>query len=515
MRVHFAKALEAGNIDLHVGIAAAHFARDLVALLVGERNLGGFAARELIKGRNGRVDVALLNEGPHEAEEEREKKRSDMRAVDIGIGHDDDFVVTEFFEIKLVSNARAKRCNDRLKLIISVDLIGSRLFDVQHLAPEGKNCLEPRVTSLRGRAACGVTLDDVNFGERGICIVAVAEFIGHLAGLQTGFSPDGFLCLSGRLSGAVCHHGFIQNRTGNGRIFLKERRELIGDDGAYKRTHGCVSELGLRLTFKLRVRQLHGDDRGQALAHILTGNLVVSLDDTFFLAVGVEHRGKCPLEALFMHAAFGGMDVVGKGNDRLAKRVVILERDFRRLVSLLARHIDDGWMNRRFVPVVPLDEFADTAFIAHGIEAFLFGLIGRFDALVGNGDVKARVQEGLLAHSCMQRLVVVFRGVEHLRVWLEGDLCAVLVGRADDLHFLRNIAAGKLHLIDFSVAVHVNDEPFGKGVDNRRTNTMKTAGDLIAPTAEFAARVQNGIDDLQRGLSGLRLNVDGNAAAIV
>ena len=115
----------------------------------------------------------------------------------------------------------------------------------------------------------------------------------------------------------------------------------------------------------------------------------------------------------------------------------------------------------------------------------------------------------------MQRLVVVFRGVEHLGVRLKGDLCAVLIGRADDLHFLRNIAAGKLHLIDFSVAVHVNDEPLGKRVDDRRTHAVKTAGDLIAPAAEFAARVQNGVNDLQRGLSGLRLNVDGNAAAIV
>ena len=209
------------------------------------------------------------------------------------------------------------------------------------------------------------------------------------------------------------------------------------------------------------------------------------------------------------------MDVVGKGNDRLAKRVVILERDLRRLVALLACHVDDGRMDWRFVPVVPLDELANAAFIAHGIEAFLFWLVGGFDALVRNGDVKAGVQEGLLAHSGMKRLVVVFRGVEHLGVRLEGDLCAMLVGRADNLHFLCDVTAGELHLVDFSVSVHVNDEPLGKRVDDRRAHTVKAAGDFIAPAAEFAARVQNGIDNLQRRLSGLRLNVDSNAAAIV
>ena len=46
--------------------------------------------------------------------------------------------------------------------IVQLSLI--HIFDVQHLAPEGKDCLEPRVTSLRGRAAGGISLDDVNFG---------------------------------------------------------------------------------------------------------------------------------------------------------------------------------------------------------------------------------------------------------------------------------------------------------------------------------------------------------------
>ncbi len=112
-----------------------------------------------------------------------------MAAVDIGIGHDDDLVVTEFFEIKLVSDACAESCNDGLELIVSVDLIGSRLFDVQHFAPEGRIAWK-RVTALCGRAAGGVALDDVNFGERGICIVAVAQLVGHLPGLKSCLAAD-------------------------------------------------------------------------------------------------------------------------------------------------------------------------------------------------------------------------------------------------------------------------------------------------------------------------------------
>ena len=44
---------------------------------------------------------------------------------------------------------------------------------------------------------------------------------------------------------------------------------------------------------------------------------------------------------------------------------------------------------------------------------------------------------------------------------------------------------------------------------------MQAAGDLVPAAAELAAGVQHGKDDLQRAFSGLLLNVDGNAAAVV
>ena len=91
----------------------------------------------------------------------------------------------------------------------------------------------------------------------------------------------------------------------------------------------------------------------------------------------------------------------------------------------------------------------------------------------------------------------------------------MLVGRADNLHFLRDIAARELHLVDLAVAEDVDNEPLGKGIDNRRAHAVQSAGDLIASAAEFAARMQHRIDDLERRLSRLRLNVDRDAASVV
>ena len=58
-------------------------------------------------------------------------------------------------------------------------------------------------------------------------------------------------------------------------------------------------------------------------------------------------------------------------------------------------------------------------------------------------------------------------------------------------------------------------EPLGKGVDDGCADAVQAAGDLIAAAAEFAARMQDRIDDLERGAAGLGLNVHGDAAAVI
>ena len=44
---------------------------------------------------------------------------------------------------------------------------------------------------------------------------------------------------------------------------------------------------------------------------------------------------------------------------------------------------------------------------------------------------------------------------------------------------------------------------------------MQAAGDLIAPAAELAARVQHGEHHFECGLAGLRLDVHGDAATVI
>ena len=220
MRVHFAKALVPGNIDLRVRVVRTHFGGDLVTLGVGIRHTLCLAARELVKRRDGGIDVAVLDQRPHEAEEECEQERADMAAVDVGIGHDDDLVIAQFVEIEFVADAGSQCGDDRLELVVAVDLVGTGLFHVQHLAPEGEDGLEAGISTLRGRAACGIALDDVKLGERGVGVVAVAQLIRHLAGFKARLTADCFAGLPGGFPRPVGHHGLVENELADGWIFL-------------------------------------------------------------------------------------------------------------------------------------------------------------------------------------------------------------------------------------------------------------------------------------------------------
>ena len=210
-----------------------------------------------------------------------------------------------------------------------------------------------------------------------------------------------------------------------------------------------------------------------------------------------------------MHAALRRVDVVGEGHDDLVVAVVILQRDLAHGVAALAGHIDGLGVQRGLVAVDEVHELADAALVAHRLA---HGLLA---AQVGDRDAQAGVQKRLLAHTHVQRLIVIDRVLEHNRVGLEAHGRAGVVGLADDGHGLRRLAAGELHLIDLPVFVHVHFQPLGQGVDDRCADAVQAAGDLIAPAAELAARVQHREHDLKRGLARLRLHVHRDAAAVV
>ena len=96
------------------------------------------------------IDVPFSMRGRMKPEEEGQQQGADMAAVHIGIGHDDDLAVPQLLNIELLADAAAQSRDHRHQLVVAVDLVQPGLLHVEHLAPQGKDGLEPAVPSHLG-----------------------------------------------------------------------------------------------------------------------------------------------------------------------------------------------------------------------------------------------------------------------------------------------------------------------------------------------------------------------------
>ena len=110
--------------------------------------------------------------------------------------------------------------------------------------------------------------------------------------------------------------------------------------------------------------QLGRDDGGQALAHVLAGEVLVLLLELALLArVAVERARERRAEARQVRAALVRVDVVGEREDGLLVGGVPLHRDLDRALLALALEEDDLLLDRVLVLVEVGDEVLDAALV--------------------------------------------------------------------------------------------------------------------------------------------------------
>src|SRR5687767_109060 len=107
--------------------------------------------------------MAILNQRPHVPEEECKDQRHNVAAINISIAHDDYFMVPELFNVQntlaiFLFNAHAKGSKHVLDLLVVIDLMLKRFFNVKDLSTKRKNRLEIPVTSLFSCATCTISL---------------------------------------------------------------------------------------------------------------------------------------------------------------------------------------------------------------------------------------------------------------------------------------------------------------------------------------------------------------------
>ena len=98
-----------------------------------------------------------------------------MRAVDVGVGHDDDLVVAQVVRAILRARTDAERLDEIGELLVLRQLVARRRGDVEDLAAQRQHRLGRAVARLLGRTAGRVALDDKEFRALRRGVRAVGE----------------------------------------------------------------------------------------------------------------------------------------------------------------------------------------------------------------------------------------------------------------------------------------------------------------------------------------------------
>ena len=83
-----------------------------------------------------------------------------MRPVDVGVGHQNDLVVAQLGDVKVIlTDTGAHGLNEKLDFLRRKHLIVASFFDIENLTAQRQHGLGSLVPTLLGGAAGGITLD--------------------------------------------------------------------------------------------------------------------------------------------------------------------------------------------------------------------------------------------------------------------------------------------------------------------------------------------------------------------
>jgi hypothetical protein len=247
------------------------------------------AGLDLVQRRLGDVDVAALDQLGHLAVEEGQQQGADVRAVHVGVGHDDDAVVAQLVDVEVVAALPVRRwpcrcrCpggDQREDFVAGQQLFVAGFFHVQDLAAQGQDGLEFAVAALLGRAAGGVTLDDVDFAHRRVFFLAVGQFAGQAHAVEHAFAAGHFAGLAGGFAGAGGFDDLAADDLGVVGALLQVVGQQLGHDVFHRGAHFAGHQLVFGLAAELGLGHLHAQHAAQAFAHVVAGDF-----DLGFLAI--------------------------------------------------------------------------------------------------------------------------------------------------------------------------------------------------------------------------------------
>ena len=120
----------------------------------------------LVKRRHRNIDMSFKDQFRHKAVEQRQEQCRDMGTVHVRISHDDDLIITQFADVKVISVSFGKstaKCIDHcLDLCVCQYFIDTCFFHIQDLTTDWQDCLEHTVSGRLCRTSGRIPLHNEN-----------------------------------------------------------------------------------------------------------------------------------------------------------------------------------------------------------------------------------------------------------------------------------------------------------------------------------------------------------------
>ena len=124
-----------------------------------------------------------------------------MRPIDIRIGHNDNLMIPQFFDIKLIAADPSAQCHDQVtNFLRGQHAVKPRPLHIKNLAFQRQNCLSLSVAASLGRATGAVPLHQKDFGFRRVFFRAIFQFSSQIIHIHRGFAPGQITGFTRRLA---------------------------------------------------------------------------------------------------------------------------------------------------------------------------------------------------------------------------------------------------------------------------------------------------------------------------
>ena len=252
-----------------------------------------------------------------------------MGTVDIRIGHDNDFMITKMFRIKIILTYSRTKCGyNLLDLLAGKHLVIPGLLNVHDLAAQWQDSLKNPVPALFCTAAGRITLNQKQLPNGRILRLALGQLAGHhqikTIPLFSGklFGPAGSLPGPGRI------YDLGENLSGLHGVLFKVQAKFFITDRLNNGPDLAVTQLGLGLAFELGVGHPHRNHTGNTLTDIITTHFFLHvLGNDIVGCVAVYTPGKGAAKPDNVGAAFPGMYIIYKRIEPFCITGIVLKAD--------------------------------------------------------------------------------------------------------------------------------------------------------------------------------------------